>query len=48
MTISEARRFEELKKKVFGSDLFVAVDSSNPEWVEYNELVKKWQGLFVN
>lgn len=41
MTIQRLKRFLELKKKLFGNDMFVEVDNKNPEWLEYNELVKE-------
>jgi hypothetical protein len=41
MTIAKLKRFLELKKKLFGNNLFVEVDNKNPEWIEYNELVKE-------
>jgi hypothetical protein len=41
MTINILKRFLELKKKLFGNDMFVEVDNKNVEWIEYNELAKE-------
>jgi len=39
--MTDLKRWAELKKKLFGDDMFVEVDTSNPDWIEYNELTKK-------
>jgi hypothetical protein len=41
MTIARLKRFLELKKKLFGNDMFVEVDNKNSEWIEYNKLANE-------
>ena len=48
MKWDEIKRFLELKRKLFGIDMFVEVDSNNPEWTEYNELAAKHQDMIRN
>ena len=41
ITRDEMYRYQELHKKLMGNDMFVEVDSYNPEWTEFNKLTGK-------
>lgn len=41
ITRDEMYRYQELHKKLMGNDMFVEVDSANPEWTEFNKLTGK-------
>lgn len=38
------KEFESLKSELFNGQSFVEPDYSNPKWVRYNELVKRFFG----
>ena len=41
ITRKEMYRYQELHEKLMGSNMFVVVDDSNPEWEELNDLTGK-------
>ena len=48
MTIEKVKRFLVLKKKLFGNNLFVEINTKNPEWIEYSELAKDYLQIINN
>lgn len=48
MTTREFKRFVELKKKLFGNNLFVVLDETDPEVKEYQRLLPAYFQIITN
>lgn len=42
MTVQEIAEYQQLKKTLMGNNMFVECDFTDPRWVRFNELSRKW------